>query len=148
MNDATLDAMITKVRMNSKFFDGAHVARDPPMSNERIAQFEASCKIRLHPQYRRFLLTYGAGHFLYSHVYSVDPGSEWSLWRQSEGLPGVGKSLLPFSDNGCGDYLVFKVVDGNCLECPHWADHELGFTLAKSEYPDFNTFIAEAALMA
>jgi hypothetical protein len=146
MDDASLDAMIADVRARSKLFDGSHVNRDPPMQFDQIATIEASHKIRLHPQYRRFLQVYGAGDFLYSWVFSVDPNSPWSLWRESEYLAGVGATVLPFSDNGCGDYLAFKLVDGVCSDLIFWADHECGYVLSESEYEDFNTFIARVAL--
>lgn len=119
-----------------------------PMPMDRITEIESSHRIRIHPQYRRFLHVYGAGDFLFSQVYSIDPDSPWSLWRDSEYLDGIGITMLPFSDNGCGDYLVFKLVDGACLDRIYWADHECGYKLSESDYEDFNTFVARVALTA
>ena len=54
--------------------------------------------------------------------------------------------VTSFSDNGCGDYLVFKIVDGVCFDRVYWADHERSYELTKSDYEDFNTFVANVAL--
>jgi hypothetical protein len=91
---------------------------------------------------------YGAGDFLYSQIYSIDPDSGWSLWRESDYLDGIGTTVLPFSDNGCGDYLLFKLVDGACLDRIYCADHESEYELSESDYEDFNTFVARVALTA
>ena|SRR6056297_443769 len=146
MNDVELDSMIARVRNSSKLFDGDHVLRDAPMTDTRIAELELQRNIVLDWQFRRFLKTYGAGDFLYSWVDSFDPESEWSLWRQSQFVDGIGQSILPFSDNGCGDYYVFMLVDGKCTSQVYWLDHEQGYTLAESEHEDFNSFIVATAL--
>jgi len=146
MDDKDLDTMIAEVRANSRLFDGSHVERDAPISNMRLAEIESTRGITLPSQYRRFLLLYGAGDFLYGTVYSADPDSGWSLWKESQYLKGVGETLLPFSDNGCGDYLVFKIADGVCSDRVYWADHERAYELTESDYADFNTFVANAAL--
>lgn len=146
MDDVELDSMIERVRASSKLFDGDHLQRDAPMTEMRISELELERNIVLNPQFRRFLQTYGAGDFLYSWVYSFDPESEWTLWRQSEYVDGVGKTILPFSDNGCGDYYAFVLVDGKCSARVYWLDHELGYPIAETEYDDFNSFIVETAL--
>lgn len=146
MDDVELDSLIARVRACSKLFDGDHVLRDAPMTDERIAVLERERGIVLDRQFRRFLITYGAGDFLYSRIYSVDPESEWSLWRQSQFVDGIGYTILPFSDNGCGDYYAFRIVDGICSARLYWLDHELGYPIAETEYEDFNSFIAETAL--
>jgi len=146
MDDVELDSMIARVRAGSKLFEGDHVLRDAPMTHERITELERERNIMLDRQFRRFLMTYGAGDFLFSQIYSFDPESDWSLWRQSQFVDGIGKLILPFSDNGCGDYYAFLLVDGKCSTRVYWLDHELGYPIAESEHEDFNSFIAETAL--
>jgi hypothetical protein len=148
MNDADLDLMIANVRGESKFFDGDHVARDAPMNFNRVDALEQKHRVTLNPKFRRFLEKYGAGDFLYAWVYSFDPDSGWSLWRASEFLSGVGVTVLPFSDNGGGDYLAFKVTDGKCSERVYWLDHEQDYAITDSEYEDFNAWVAKCALKA
>lgn len=138
--------MIAEIRGKSKFFDGDHVHRDAPMERSRIDELEHERNIILNPQFRGFLTKYGAGDFLYSWVYSFDPDSGWSLWRESEFLTGIGSTVLPFSDNGGGDYLAFKVIDGKCTDRIYWLDHELDYSMSDSQYEDFNTWVAECAL--
>ncbi|TWU32439.1 SMI1 / KNR4 family protein [Novipirellula aureliae] len=146
MDDVELDFMIAHIRDKSKSFDGDHVLRDAPMSEDRITELERERNIVLNRQYRRFLMTYGAGDFLYSQIYSFDPNSDWNLWRESDFVDGIGTTILPFSDNGAGDYLAFKLLDGKCSDCVYWIDHELGYTISDSEYEDFNKWVAECAL--
>lgn len=146
MDDASIDAMISEIRSQSKLFDGSHVNRDDPMTPDRISLIEQRFKIQLPQQYRRFLTTYGAGDFLYSHVYSCDPESGWSLWSETEYLGSAAEIALPFSDNGCGDYLCFGLDSGNCSDAIYWADHESDYELTPSEYEDFNDFVARVAL--
>jgi len=148
MNDADLDLMIAEVRGKSKFFGGDHVHRDAPMDSTRIDELEQEHRVILNPQFRRFLVKYGAGDFLYSWVYSFDPDSGWSLWSDSEFLPGIGRAVLPFSDNGCGDYLAFKVTDGKCSDRVYWLDHEQEYAITDSDYDDFNAWVANCALKA
>jgi len=76
------------------------------------------------------------------------PESKWSLWRESEFLSGIGSTILPFSDNGCGDYLAFKVINGNCSDQVYWLDHELDYSISASQYEDFNAWVAKCALNA
>lgn len=148
MDDAELDRVIAAIRSKSKFFDGAHVNRDAPLELSRIVELQREHHIILNLQFRRFLIRYGAGDFLYSHIYSFDPMSDWSLWKESDYLAGIGTKVLPFSDNGCGDYLAFKVNDGKCSDQIYWLDHEQDYAPSESDYEDFNTWIAECALKA
>ena len=116
------------------------------MTEARITELELERNILLDRQFRRFLKTYGAGDFLYSWIYSFDPESKWSLWRQSQFVEGVGQTILPFSDNGCGDYYAFMLVDGKCTAQVYCLDHEIGYPIAETEHVDFNSFIAATAL--
>ena len=94
--------------------EGDHVLRDAPMNEQRMSLLEREFSIELNPEFRQFLLIYGAGDFLFSQFCSFDPDNAWSLWRQSAFVDGIGKSILSFSDNGCGDYYAFLIVDGRC----------------------------------
>lgn len=146
MDDVQLDSIIAAIRAKSKLFDGEHVLRDAPMSKERIAELELQRNVRINRQYKRFLTTYGAGDFLYSQIYSFDPASNWSLWRESKFIEGIGTTILPFSDNGAGDYLAFKLIDGKCSDRVYWINHEQGYAISESKYHDFNQFVAECAI--
>jgi len=146
MDDKDLDTLIAQARAKFHFFDGSHVERDAPIAKMRLAEIESARGLMLPAQYRRFLMHYGAGDFLFGTVYSVEPDSAWSLWKESRYLNGVGETVLPFSDNGCGDYLVFKITDGQCSDRVYWADHEIAHELRESDYTDFNTFVANVAL--
>jgi hypothetical protein len=141
--ETAVDAGIEK---NPEAFNGDFVRRAPKLSEERLAEIEQQTGIVLTSEYKHFLMRYGAGDFQFADVSSPDPESEWSLWTEYEYIPDGEKRMLPFANNGCGDYYCFKIQDGRCSKEIWWSDHEQEYELSPSEYSDFYEFITSVAL--
>ncbi|HQL21985.1 MAG TPA: SMI1/KNR4 family protein [Opitutaceae bacterium] len=120
--------------------------RDAPLTAESISAIEKKHGIVLPLAYREFLIDHGAGEFAFGHVYSPAETSGWSLWKEFAFMPEKSGCLIPFSDNGGGDYYCFRVVAGRCEETVVWADHEQGYAITDSEYEDFRDFVARVCL--
>jgi len=144
ITDSDLTMMIAEMKVTKPFhFEGE---RDGPLSEIVINQFEEQHGVRFPDAFRKHLTTEGAGDFAFGTVYSPDPTSGWSLWKEYEFMPHRRTDILPFSDNGCGDYLCFPIVDGVCEDRVVWADHEQGYQVTSSEMDDFRDFIVKTCL--
>ena len=141
--EAAVDAAIAK---RPEAFEGEFVRRAPKLSEERLSEIERERGITLPHEYKHFLMRYGAGDFQFTDVSSPDPDSEWSLCVEYDYIPDGENRLLPFANNGCGDYYSFKITDGRCSREIWWADHEEEYELSPSEYEDFYDFIVKVAL--
>jgi hypothetical protein len=141
--EAAVDAAIAR---RPEAFEGEFVRRAPKLSGERLAEIELDRGNTLPAEYKHFLTRYGGGDFQFTDVSSPDPDSEWSLWVNYDYIPDGEKRLLPFANNGCGDYYCFKLDDGRCSREIWWADHEQGYELSPAEYVDFYDFIVRVAL--
>ena len=136
--------LIAKKKVSNPFhFEGQ---RDMPLSESEICALELSYGISFTETYRQHLISEGAGDFGFGWIYSPDPKSEFSLWSQYDILPSAKGIFLPFSDNGCGDYYCFPIVDGICGEQIVWLDHEAAYKPGKSEITDFRDFVVKNCL--
>lgn len=61
-------------------------------------------------------------------------------------IPHLRAKVIPFSDNGCGDYYCFPIVDGVCEDQVVWADHEQDYVISPSDFKDFRDFILNNCL--
>ena len=120
--------------------------RDAPLSLERIRDFELQHGVELPDAYRQFLMRYGAGDFAFTAIYSPDPSSDWSLWRQLEQFLGARRDFVPFAENGCGDYYGFPVASGSCEDRVVWADHEQAYSISETPYGGFIDFLVTEGL--
>ena len=144
MTAEELDALVESVRAKAAWqFDRQ---RDTPITEATIRGIEVAERIQLPISFKEFLTRYGAGDFVFSQVYSPDRNSGWNLWDQFQYMPDKKGLLLPFSDNGAGDYYCFPVVNGVCEDLVVWADHEQNYNATQSEYPDFRDFVARVCL--
>lgn len=141
--EAVVDAAIRK---RPEAFDGEFARRAPRLSEARLLDIERERGIKLPTEYRHFLTRYGAGDFLFTDISSPDPGSEWSLWADYDYISDGESRLVPFANNGCGDYYCFKLEGGRCSTEIWWADHEQNYALSRSKYADFYDFIIKVAL--
>ena len=122
--------------------------RDAPLSVDRLRDIEREHGVELPDDYRRFLSLYGAGEFAFTAIYSLDPKSDWSLWRNIERFLGGRRDFIPFADNGCGDYYGFRVVKGRCENRVLWADHEQDYSVSESEHGGFLDYMVREGLRA
>lgn len=120
--------------------------RDAPLSVDRVRGIEREHGVELPDGYRRFLSVYGAGDFAFTVIYSPDPTSDRSLWRDVDRFLGGRRDFLPFADNGCGDYYGFPVVAGHCEDRVVWADHEQDYSISASEYEGFLDYMVKQGL--
>jgi len=120
--------------------------RDEPLTLESIARIERDHDIRFPASYVQHLTTEGAGDFAFGSVYSPDPQSGWNLWKEYDYMPTMRGCLLPFSDNGCGDYYCFPIIKGVCEDRVVWADHEEDYRERDSEMENFRDFILKGCL--
>jgi len=141
--EAAVDAAIAR---KPEAFGGEFVRRAPLLTNQRLSEIEEIKSISLPAEYKHFLTRYGAGDFRFTEVSSPDPDSEWSLWVEYDYIPDGESRLLPFANNGCGDYYCFKIEEGKCSKEIWWADHEQNYEMSCSDYGDFYDFIVKVAL--
>ena len=121
--------------------------RDQPLSDDRIREIEKEKQIKLPDSYRHHLMTKGAGDFGYGMIYSPDPNSGWSLWKEYVYMDGMEDQILPIADNGCGDYYCLPIAEGGvCHDHIVWADHEQDYRVTESDYSDFRSFVASVCL--
>jgi len=122
MTFETFQHHVAKAQAKSAWqFEGQ---RDTPLSLDGLRDIEREHGVEFPDVYQRFLSIYGAGEFAFTAIYSPDPTSEWSLWRNIDRFLGGRDDFVPFADNGCGDYYGFRVVAGRCEDRVMWADHE------------------------
>lgn len=121
-------------------------ARDQPLTKEKVEEIELLHGIEFPTSYKEHLMTEGAGDFAFGSVYSPDQNSDWSLWRDFDYMPHHRGNLIPFSDNGGGDYYCFPVSHGRCEDRVVWADHEQNYNVTSSDYGDFRDFINKMCL--
>ena len=120
--------------------------RDQPLTERAIAEIERNRGIRFPEAFIAHLATEGAGDFAYGSIYSPDSESTWSLWNEYQYFPDMLGQIVPFSDNGGGDYYCFPVVDGQCQDRVFWADHEQDYQVIESDCADFREFVAKICL--
>ena len=144
MTGEELDALVECVRAKAAWqLDGQ---RDTPITAAAIRAIEISEQVQFPGSFKEFLTRYGAGDFVFSQVYSPDRKSGWNLWDHFQYMPDKKGILLPFSDNGAGDYYCFPVINGACEDRVVWADHEQNYNSTESEYHDFRDFVAKVCL--
>jgi hypothetical protein len=143
-SEAELAQIVAEKKAKHPFHFDAE--RDEPLTSEMIAQIERDQGIRFPASFMQHLMTEGAGDFAFGWVYSPDPQSGWSLWKEYDYMPAMRGHLLPFSDNGGGDYLCFPIVEGVCEDRIVWADHEEDYRERDAEMEDFRDFILKGCL--
>ena len=126
------------------WFEG--VSENEKVSIDEIKEIEILKKITYPEEYKKFMSNYGAGDFAFTNVYSPKFKGEMSSWEQIEKY-NIPELFIPISDNGCGDYLGFKVDGGMCSEALFWSDHEQGYEISnKAAYESFYSFIVNEGL--
>ncbi len=83
-----------------------------PQRNE-VMDLQRQHQIQLPEKYIQFLLRYGGGYFGYANLYSLDPDSDFFLFRQNQEPLG---QFLCIADNGCGDMYALPIEEGRCQD--------------------------------
>ena len=120
--------------------------QDRPASRVELREAERQLRCKLGAKYAAFLLEYGGGNVGSENIYSVQPGSRWNIVdmhkdrnrirsllsrntvdKNKDRGPArflLNRGYLAFSENGCGDYYVFRIENGQAQEKVLWWDHE------------------------
>lgn len=107
-----------------------------------LVRVERGLGVRLPEQYRRFLLRYGAGRFLFVELLPADEGRRWVETLLGANGPGAG--FVAVAPVGTGDYWGFVVRGGICDEAVSFRYHEDGAVEPAAD--DFLEFIATEGL--
>ncbi len=117
---------------------------DAPASDSEIAVVESTLRLKLPKSYIEFVREFGGGYFAFGNVFSVSASSDWSIMRRNESLEIT--NFLAVSDNECGDYFGFQIVNGHCQDPVHFWDHEKPDSIILTEYRDLFEFLDATAL--
>ena len=115
---------------------------DKILSAEEIGRFENTVHIILPDKYKEFIASYGGGYFGYAKIYSLDENSDFYLLKHNN-LPF--EKYIKIADNGCGDYYLFSIDNGKCLETLYFYDHEVG-KVVQSVYEDVFEYLIKVGL--
>jgi len=87
------------------------------------------------PEYASYVQEYGGGDALGTRIYSCDADSNLYIVSKNRELEGwLPRKLIAFSDNGCGDYYVFRLMKGRCAPEVYLFRHdEMSLSEAKAE---------------
>ena len=118
----------------------------PCISSERLSEIESEYSVKLPEEYKHFLNRFGAGGFRFTEVYTPDAKQGNSLWDDFVYMEHMRGKILPFADNGCGDYYCFRIIDGVCASEVYWADHEVNYSLSDAGYVNFYDFIIRVGI--
>lgn len=135
MNFSDFITIVDKCKREKPILFG--LENDKIVNIYEIDKFEDENKIKLPEKYKYFLQRYGGGYFGYVNVYLLDAESDFYVLNHNE-LP-IDK-YLKIADNGCGDYYMFCVEEGRCLESLYFYEHDTG-DISKTEYADIFEYL-------
>jgi hypothetical protein len=144
MTQDEFDDLIQEIReedpeqLDSEFF-----VRDKSFKEDKLLKIEQKAGFSLPEEYRNFLKRFGAGDIGTITVLSPDPESDFSLWKGQEPYEKV--KWVPVVDDGKSNYYGFVVENGLCSREVWFADQELGYELAGTDYEDFYDLISTEA---
>lgn len=140
MKFSDFNNIVDKYKMEKPILFG--LENDKIVSVYEIEQFEDKNKIEFPDKYKELLKKYGGGYFGYANVYSLDVESDFYVLKHNE-FP-IDK-YLKIADNGCGDYYIFCVEEGRCLESLYFYEHDTG-GISKTEYADIFEYLVNVGL--
>ena len=140
MNFDNFNTVVEEYRAKKPILFG--LEHDKILSAEEIEQFEKTAQITLPEKYKEFIKSYGGGYFGYANIYSLDSDSDFYLLKHNN-LPF--KNYIRIADNGCGDYYLFSIENGKCLDSLLLSDHETG-RIVWTEYGDIFEYLIEIGL--
>jgi hypothetical protein len=108
---------------NPRFFppEDLEFSHELPLLADVVAAEEA-LGVKFPQDYIDYSLHFGSEVFAEMlNIYSVLPDLGSYIVNYTSDIEG----FLPVSDNGCGDYYGYRVVDGKCEPQILWWDHEI-----------------------
>lgn len=118
---------------------------DKTASDRAIAASQQSLGLIFPNEYVQFIKKYGGGYFAFSIVYSLDNASDFNIIEINKRKSSVHKNYFLFSENGCGDFYAFEIVNNCCLPEVFFFDHETS-AWSKTNYKNLFSFLSEVAL--
>lgn len=140
MNFDDFNTVVEECRANNPILFG--LEHDKTLSAEEIEQFEKMVRITLPEKYKKFIMSYGGGYFGYANIYSMDSDSDFYLLKHND-VPF--ENYIRIADNGCGDYYLFGIENGKCLESLFLTDHDTG-KIVCTQYEDIFHYLIEVGL--
>ena len=116
-----------------------------PLTLAQLTRLERQKGIRLPAFYKEFLSMYGAGEFGSVNVLSPEPDSGFPIWETTLRLENRECNFIGVVEID-SDYYGFLVEHGVCSNDIWCADHELGYDIISTDYPDFFDFLAKVGL--
>lgn len=140
MNFDNFNSVVEECRAKKPILFG--LEHDKILSAEEIVQFERIAQITLPEKYKEFITRYGGGYFGYANIYSLDSESDFYILKHNN-LPL--EKFIRIADNGCGDYYLFKMDKGKCLEPVYFYDHDAD-KVTPSEHDDVFEYLIKVGL--
>src|ERR1700730_6900799 len=144
MTQDEFDDLIQEIReedpeqLESEFF-----IRDKALKEDKLGKLEQKAGFTLPEEYRNFLKRFGAGDIGTITVLSLDPESDFSLWKGEEPFEKV--SWVPVVQGGKSNFYRFVIEAGACSREVLFADQDLGYELSGADDQDFYQHIAAEA---
>jgi hypothetical protein len=137
MLTAEFESLLERFRATKAF---ALSSPEAPASLEQVRAFEELHNFRLPVHYWHVATTLGTGDIGFTNLYSVHPG-RYGISEQRDSAPSIPSHLVPFSDNGCGDFYGFLEQNGVCLPQVYFADHESEYRVSETEFADLYEYL-------
>jgi hypothetical protein len=118
---------------------------DAPSELNDLSSMEDALNAQLPDEYKKFVSTYGSGHFAFGIVYSPNPSSELSLYGINMKNKSIRQDHVLFSESGTGDYYGFRTTESKCSSRVSFFDHE-SETWHETDHSDLFCFLSETAL--
>jgi len=115
---------------------------DEILSLEDMRFYEEENGFRLPENYRLFLSEFGGGYFGFTTIYSLDENSDFCILKHRRSVP---ENYLPISDNGCGDYYMLKICNGQCSDELYFWNHSTD-NIEKCGFTDVLEYLLETGL--
>ncbi len=145
MNIKNFKEIVTKTKHEHPVWFG--LEPDNVANDDDIYNAEEKLNVTLPSEYKEFIKAFGGGYFAFSIIYSLDVSSEWNLINQNQKYSSILKNHIIISENECGDFYGFYVVDNECTSKIFFYDHEVE-EWKSTKFPNFFNFLIENALTA
>lgn len=141
MNLGDFKTIVENFKMEDPFMYGED-SFDAKPTDEFYYNVEKELNVILPIEYKEFLFNYGGGIFANSRIFSFDENSNYYLIRKNNEWKHLRNDFLIFSENGCGDFYGFKIIENYCSSKIWFYDHEIN-SWKETKYNDLFEFLVE-----
>lgn len=143
MNFSEFEKKVDERQKNNPIWFG--LESDCLPSELDLVKVQKNLGVEFPEEYMKFIKKYGGGYFALGVVYSLDPSSDFNIFKINEDNSSVRDGYVLFSDNGSGDFYAFKVSGNRCLSGVCARDHETG-EWQETKYGNIFSFLIDVAL--